>query len=179
MQRRGLLFVGVVFCVVSLLAATAAFAQINTATLTGVVTDQQGGAVRGAKITLTGAVTGSERTVTVDDEGRYTIAGIVPGEYKIRVDGGSNFAAYENPSYRLNVGQTATLDVKLTLGTTSQTVTVTTESAPIETTRSESAQTVDERQIDDLPINGRNYINFTLTNSQVTRDNSNAIGPAP
>jgi hypothetical protein len=174
-----LLFVGVVSFIMSLLASSALFAQINTATLTGVVTDQQGGAVRGAKVTLTSALTGSERTVTVDDEGRYTVAGIVPGEYKIRVDGGSNFAAYENPSYRLNVGQTATLDIKLVLGTTSQTVTVTTESAPIETTRSESAQTVDERQIDNLPINGRNYINFTLTNSQVTRDNSNAIGPAP
>ena len=179
MQRRGLLFLGVVLFAMCLLASNAALGQINTATLSGVVTDQQGGAVRGARITLTSAVTGSERTVTVDEEGRYTVAGIVPGEYKIRVDGGSNFAAYENPSYRLNVGQTATLDIKLTLGTTSQTVTVTTESAPIETTRSESAQTIDQRQIDNLPINGRNYINFTLTNSQVTRDNSNAIGPAP
>jgi Carboxypeptidase regulatory-like domain len=179
MQRRGLLFVGLVFCVMSLLGLSAAFAQVNTASLTGVVTDQQGGVVRGAKVMLTSAVTGSERTVTVDDEGRYSIVGIVPGEYKVHVEGGSNFAPFENPGYRLTVGQKAILDVKLTLGATSQTVTVTTESAPIETTRSESAQTVDERQINNLPINGRNYINFTLTNSQVTRDNSNAIGPAP
>jgi Carboxypeptidase regulatory-like domain/TonB dependent receptor len=179
MQRRGLLFAGVVFHLMSLLAVSASLAQVNTATLTGVVTDQQGGSVRGAKVTLTSAVTGSERTVTVDDEGSYTIVGIVPGEYKVHVEGGSNFAPFENPAFRLTVGQKATLDVKLTLGATSQTVTVTTESAPVETTRSESAQTVDERQIDNLPINGRNYINFTLTNSQVTRDNSNAIGPAP
>jgi hypothetical protein len=179
MQRRGLLFVGVVLCLLGLLGVSAAFAQVNTATLTGVVTDQQGGAVRGAKVTLTSAVTGSERIVSVDDEGRYNIVGIVPGEYKLRVEGGSNFAPFENPALRLTVGQKATYDVKLTLGATSQTVTVTTESAPIETTRSESAQTVDERQIDNLPINGRNYINFTLINSQTTRDNSNAIGPAP
>ena len=65
------------------------------------------------------------------------------------------------------------------LGTQTQTVTVTTESAPVETTRSESAQTVEQRQINNLPINGRSYINFTLTNSQTTRDVSPTIGPAP
>ena len=179
MQRRGLLFVGVVLCVMSLLAATGAFAQVNTATLTGVVTDQQGGAVRGAKVTLTSAVTGSERTVTVDDEGRYTIVGVIPGEYKLRVEGGSNFAPFENLAIRLTVGEKATYDVKLTLGATSQTVTVTTESSPVETTRSESAQTVEDRQINNLPINGRGYLNFTLLNSQTTRDNAPTIGPAP
>ena len=68
---------------------------------------------------------------------------------------------------------------RLGLGTQKQSVTVTTESAPVETTRSESAQTVEQRQIDNLPINGRNYVNFTLINSQVTRDNAPSIGPAP
>jgi len=179
MQRRGVLFAGIVFWVISFLAVGSAMAQVNTATLTGTITDQQGGAVRGAKVTLTSSVTGSERTVTVDDEGRYTIVGIVPGEYKLHVDGGSGFAPFENPALRLTVGEKAAYDIKLTLGTTSQTVTVTTESAPVETTRSESAQTVDERQINNLPINGRNYINFTLINSQVTRDVSPTIGPAP
>jgi len=179
MQRRGTLFVGVVCLLVGLLAAVGAVAQVNTATLTGVVTDQQGGAVRGAKIILTSAVTGSERTVSVDDEGRYTIVGIVPGDYKLHVEGGSNFAPFENPSLHLTVGEKATYDIKLTLGATSQTVTVTTESAPIETTRSESAQTVESRQIDNLPINGRGYLNFTLLNSQTTRDNAPTIGPAP
>jgi len=179
MQRRGLLFVEVVLCVMSLLVVPGAFAQVNTATLTGVVTDQQGGAVRGAKVTLTSAVTGSERTVTVDDEGRYTIVGVIPGEYKLHVEGGSNFAPFENPAIRLTVGEKATYDIKLTLGTTSQTVTVTTESSPVETTRSESAQTVEDRQINNLPINGRGYLNFTLLNSQTTRDNAPTIGPAP
>ena len=179
MQRRVLLFVGLVCFVVSLFVAGGAVAQVNTATLTGVVTDQQGGAVRGAKLTLTSAVTGSERTVSVDDEGRYTIVGIVPGDYKLRVEGGSNFAPFENPALHLTVGEKATYDIKLTLGATSQTVTVTTESTPVETTRSESAQTVEQRQIDNLPINGRGYLNFTLLNSQTTRDNAPTIGPAP
>ena len=80
---------------------------------------------------------------------------------------------------QVTVGQEAILNARLELGTQTQVVTVTTETAPIETTRSESAQTVDQRQINNLPINGRNYINFTLTNSQTTRDVSPTIGPAP
>jgi hypothetical protein len=179
MQRRQPLFAFVLLCVGILLAAGTALAQVNTATLSGVVTDQQGGAVRGAKITVTSAVTGAERTAVADDGGHYTIVGLVPGEYKLRVEGGASFAPYVIPSVVVSVGTETTVNVPLGLGTQSQTVTVTAESAPIETTRSESAQSVGERQIDNLPINGRSYINFTLINSQVTRDVSPTIGPAP
>ncbi len=178
MQRRPL-FAFVLLCLVSLLAVGPALAQVNTATLSGVVTDPQGLAVRGAKITVTNSITGAERTAVADDGGRYTIVGLVPGEYKLHAEGGSNFATFENPSVQLRVGSETIVDVTLGLGTQQQSVTVTTESAPIETTRSESAQSVDQRQIDNLPINGRSYINFTLINSQVTRDVSPTIGPAP
>ena len=178
MPRKQSLFAFVISCAV-LIAASAAIAQVNTATLSGVVTDPQGLAVRGAKITTTSATTHAEREAIADDVGHYTIVGLVPGEYKVRVEGGSNFAPYENAHVTVTVGGETVLNVPLTLGTQSQTVTVTTESAPIETTRSQSAQTVDERQIDNLPINGRSYINFTLLNSQTTRDMSPTIGPAP
>lgn len=179
MQRRQSLFAFVLLCVGFFLGAAAAVAQVNTATLSGTVTDQQGLAVRGAKITVTSAVTGAERKVVADENGHYTIVGLVPGEYKLHVEGGTNFAPYEVPSVEARVGSEVTVNATLTLGTQTQTVTVTTESAAIETTRSESAQTVEQRQIDNLPINGRNYINFTLINSQVTRDVSPTIGPAP
>ena len=179
MQRRQLVFAFVILCVAVLLGVNSAVAQVNTATLTGDVTDPQGLAVRGAKVTVTLLATGAERTVNVDDAGRYTIVGLVPGMYKLRVEGGSNFAPYENPSLQLTVGGQVVANVKLVLGTQTQTVTVTAASAQIEVTRSESSQTVDQRQIDNLPTNGRNYINFTLLNSQTTRDVSPTIGPAP
>src|SRR3984893_12950452 len=70
------------------------------------------------------------------------------------------------------------LNPRLELRGITQTVTVTTETAPIETTKTEVSQVVDQRRIDNLPINGRNYINFTLTNSQTTRDVEPTIGPA-
>jgi hypothetical protein len=179
MQRRQPLFAFVIFCVAILLSVGSAVAQVNTATLSGNVIDPQGLAVRGAKVTVTLLATGSERSVNVDDSGHYTLVGLVPGIYKLRVDSGTNFAPYERPSLQLTVGEQATANVTLKLGTQTQTVMVTTESSPVEVTRSESSQTVDQRQIDNLPINGRNYINFTLINSQTLRDNSNTIGPAP
>ncbi|MGB9431161.1 MAG: carboxypeptidase regulatory-like domain-containing protein, partial [Candidatus Acidiferrum sp.] len=179
MQRRWVLCAFVLLSVGLFLGGGAALAQVNTATLSGVVTDPQGLAVRGAKITATNSVTGAERTSLADDNGHYTLVGLVPGEYKVHVEGGSNFSPFENPSVQVRVGTETILNVTLGLSTQTQSVTVTTESTPIETTRSESAQAVDERQIDNLPINGRNYINFTLINSQVTRDNAPAIGPAP
>jgi len=179
MHRRQGLFAFVVACVVLLLGISSAVAQVNTATLSGVVTDPQGLAVRGAKIMATFLATGAERSATSDEGGHYTLVGLVPGEYKLRIEGGSNFAPYETPSVSFTVGQEAIVNARLELGTQTQVVTVTTEGAPIETTRSESAQTVDQRQINNLPINGRSYINFTLTNSQTTRDVSPTIGPAP
>jgi hypothetical protein len=182
MPRRHSWFAFAVLCGVILFVlfgVVASFAQVNTATLTGVVTDPQGLAVSGAKVTASSEKTGAERTAVADEGGRYRIVGLTPGEYKVRVEGPSTFAPYENPAVQVTVGGEAILNVTLTIGTQQQIVTVTSETAPIETTRSESAQTVEQRQINNLPINGRNYINFTLLNSQTTRDVAPTIGPAP
>src|SRR5438094_1760125 len=159
--------------------ATIVAAQVNTATLSGTVSDPQGLAVKGARVTMTNASTGAQRTAVTDDGGRYNLVGLPPGRYKMIVDGGTNFAVYENTSVVLTVGEAATFDAHLDLRGMQQTVTVTTEAAPIETSKTDVSQTVEQRRIDNLPINGRNYINFTLTNSQTTRDVSPTIGPAP
>jgi hypothetical protein len=165
--------------VVLLLAVGSALGQVNTAKLSGQVTDPQGLAVRGAKLTVTNLATDAERTATSDEEGRYGFLNLVPGEYKVHVEGGSNLAPYETPSLQVKVGQEAVLNIRLELGTQNQTIIVNTETAPIETTSSETTNTIDQKQIDNLPINGRNYINFTLIDSRTTRDVSPTIGPAP
>src|SRR5947207_15908680 len=95
------------------------------------------------------------------------------------VDGGANLAVYENPSMVLTVGEAATFDPRLDLKGRQQGVLVTTEAAPIETSKTDGSQTVEQRDITNYPINRRNYINFTITNSQTTRDVSPTIGPAP
>ncbi len=169
----------VVLCMMLLGCVMSAVAQVNTATLSGTVTDPQGLAVKAAKITVTSTGTGAQRTAVTDDGGRYSLVGLPPGEYKVTADGGPNFAVYENPSLVLTVGEEAALNVPLALRGQQQSITVNAEAAQIETTKTESSQTVEQRRINNLPINGRNYINFTLTNSQTTRDVSPTIGPAP
>ena len=170
---------GALLLLLALGCATMAPAQVNTATLSGTVSDPQGLPVKGAKVTMTNANTGAQRTAVTDDGGRYNLVGLPPGQYKMTVDGGPNLAVYENPSIVLTVGESATFDPRLDLKGMQQSVMVTTEAAPIETSKTDVSQTVEQRRIDNLPINGRNYINFTLTNSQTTRDVSPTIGPAP
>jgi protocatechuate 3,4-dioxygenase beta subunit len=160
----------VVVCLLVLSFGVGGAAQVNTSTLIGTVIDPQGLPVRGAKVTVTNADNGAERATLADDNGRYTLVGLPPGQYKVTVDGGANFAVFENDAVVVAVGEVAAFSPQLQLRGMSQTVTVTAETANIDTTKTEVSQVVDERRIDNLPINGRNYINFTLTNSQTTRD---------
>src|ERR1700687_3448358 len=179
MQRKPCRYAWLILFAMVLSCAVTAIAQVNTATISGTVLDPQGLPVKAAKVMLANTTTGAERTALADDDGHYTIVGLAPGTYKMTVGGGANFALYENASLVLAVGENTTIDPRLQLRGVSQTVTVTSETAPIETTKTEVSQTIEHRRINNLPINGRNYINFTLTNSQTSRDVSPTIGPAP
>src|SRR5262245_52801559 len=97
----------VTFCIFALALPERTPGQVNTATLSGTVVDPQGLGVKGAKLTLTSKASGAERSIVADDEGRYTFVGIVPGVYKLAVDGGGGFAAFEAPSLTLTVGENA------------------------------------------------------------------------
>src|SRR6266436_4880385 len=163
-----------------LLGAGIARAQgVNSASLTGTVVDPTGAGMKGAKVTVTNMANGSERSAVSDDAGRYNLVGLPPGQYKVSVDGGPNFEVYKEDSVVLTVGDSVARDFKLALRGQQQSVVVQAEATNVETTKTEVSDTVTQRRIDNLPINGRNYINFTLTNSQTTRDVSPTIGPAP
>ena len=175
-----LLLAGMMSCLLMLGTAAVTSAQgVNTSTLSGTVADPQGLPVKGATVTITNASTGARRASITNDGGRYTIVGLPPGQYKMAVDGGASFAVYENPSLVLTVGEAAILDAQLQLRGQQQTVTVTSEAALVETQKSDVSSTIDSRQITNLPINERNYINFTLLNSQAARDDTPSIGAAP
>ena len=179
MDRRHGVLAFVVLVILAFGAASTLRAQVNTASLSGTITDPQGAPIKSANVTAINLATGAERTTVADDNGHYSLVALPPGNYKITVEAGTNFARLTNENVALTVGQNATLDMRLELRGMQQTVTVTSEAAAIETSKTEVSQTIDERRIDNLPINGRNYINFTLTNSQTTRDVSPTIGPAP
>ena len=178
MKRSQIVSALLILLALTLGSGKAARAQ-NTATLSGVVKDQQGGSIRAAKVTLASKSTGAERTSVSNDEGRYGFVSLAPGTYKITVDAGANFSLFEQDGLTVTVGQEAEFDPQLNLRGVATTTTVTAETTIIEENKTEVSNTVDQRRIDNLPINGRDYKNFTLTDSRTTRDVSPTIGPAP
>src|SRR6202158_499083 len=169
----------VILGVLLLSCAAMATGQVNSADLSGTVADPSGATVNNAKVTVTFLSTGAVRSATTDESRHYTFLQLTPGRYKLSVDAGADFATLEISDLVLTVGSAATYDAHLQLRTQSQTIVIEGTTALVETQKTEVSQTIDERRIDNLPINGRNYINFTLTNSQTNRDASPSIGAAP
>jgi hypothetical protein len=156
----------------------AALAQsISSAQLSGTVRDPKGAVVTNATITVRDASRSFERAARSDTNGDYQFLQLPPGQYTVTVEA-PGFAKYTAQSVRLTVGQTAGLPVTLTIAS-AEVIDVNAETDVVETQRTSSAHTVQQLRIDNLPINGRNYINFTLIDSTATRDVAPSIGAAP
>src|ERR1044072_1142566 len=172
----------VLVCALALLTcAPAALAQADatSADLTGFVRDPAGAVVSGATITVRNPSVGVTRTATSNDEGAYRFVQLPPGQYEVTVEA-PNFKKAVVPSVTLTVGQRADLDFALEIGQITDVVTVTgAQTELIETSKTNVSNTVDQVRIENLPINQRDYINFTLTTSSVSRDNGRPICPAP
>ncbi|GGA71720.1 hypothetical protein GCM10011507_24160 [Edaphobacter acidisoli] len=151
--------------------------NIATAQLHGTVQDQTGAVVPNAAITITDASKGFSRETVSDAEGNYQLLLLPPGRYTVTATA-PGFATLTETNIVLTVGEQATLALPLTAGAV-QAVTVSTGTDIVETQRSSQSTTVDQERINNLPINGRNYINFTLTNSQIARDAAPSIGAIP
>jgi hypothetical protein len=154
-------------------------ADATSANLSGFVRDPSGAVVQNASVTASNPVTSITRTTTSNDEGFYQLTNLPPGAYEISVEA-SGFKKALIPTVTVTVGQRADLDIALEVGAITDVVTVTGATTElIETSKTNVSNTIDEVRIDNLPINQRDYINFTLTTSTVTRDNGRPIGPAP
>jgi outer membrane receptor protein involved in Fe transport len=166
--------IAAVFC----LFVTRLFAQnISTAQLNGSVHDPTGAVVAGATITIADASKGISRTTTSDGQGNYQLLLLPPGNYTVTASA-PGFSTTTESNVVLTVGEQASLTITLSI-TGNETVTVSAGADLIETQRSSQSTTVDQVRINNLPINGRNYINFTLTNSQIARDAAPAVGAIP
>jgi Carboxypeptidase regulatory-like domain/TonB dependent receptor-like, beta-barrel len=161
-----------------LAVAATARAQINTVDLSVNVTDPQGKEVPDAAVSARNLATAQSRNAQSGEAGHYVIVGLTPGAYELTVEA-KGFATLVNPHLVLTVGQAAIYDAALRIESGVTTVTVTDAAQLVETQRTSVAETVTTRQIDNLPINGRNYINFTLLDSEATRDSAPSIGAAP
>ncbi|MEQ1605417.1 MAG: TonB-dependent receptor [Pyrinomonadaceae bacterium] len=151
---------------VVLVTAIFAFGQnLDDVTITGKVLDPNGLAIVGATVVATNTENGTSRTVTTDDEGRYNLVKLTPGNYKVKVTA-SGFGAQETPSIATISAQNVQRDFKLSPAgvTAEQTITVTEDDSPlVDTTRTVVGGTVSQREIEELPIDTRNPLDLVLT----------------
>ena len=156
--------------VVSLVCgATFAQSEIGGATLNGTVLDPTGAAVPNAKVIVTNSGTGVSRNTQSNDTGLYSFPRLPVGSYDLTIEA-AGFKSSKRTGVMLNVGAVVTLDVNLEVGAAQETVSVTAEVPVVESTRSTTATTVTEQQVRALPINGRNFLDFTVLTPGVVRD---------
>jgi hypothetical protein len=134
-------------------------AQVNQGRLLGTVTDQSGGVIVGATVTVTDVQKNVSRTLTTDSAGEYVAPNLDPDAYTLRVES-RGFKTFTREGMQLGVGQDARVDVTLQPGEQTQTVTVTEALPLIETTTATLTGTIDNQTANEVPLNGRNYINL-------------------
>ncbi|MBZ5534444.1 MAG: carboxypeptidase regulatory-like domain-containing protein [Acidobacteriia bacterium] len=149
-----------------------AFAQTESTggAIQGTVVDPSGGVVPGAQVTARNLATGLTRSMTTDTTGYYRIPALPVGEYEVTVEA-TGFNTSKSSSVKLTVGQVLTVNFTAAVAGQKQTITVTGQAPVVETTRSSVSNTIGDVSIADLPVNGRNFIDFVLLTPGVTRDN--------
>ena len=151
--------------------------QTTTAIISGTVVDETGGVLPGVEVSVTNVETGITRDSVSDDEGRYRVPQLPPGDYEVS---GSltGFQTIVRSGITLTVGRHAQVELALRVGEISERVTVTGEAALVETTTSAMSGLVDEQQIRDLPLNGRNFLQLTLLEPGVVHARSSSTNSA-
>ena len=139
-----------------LLFAGSLFSQGNNGRILGRVTDQSGGVVSGATVTVVDKDRGVARTLTTDDAGEYNAPNLIPGTYVVRVEA-NGFKKLERQNVALEVGKEVRVDVTVQPGEATQSITVSENIPLVETTNATLGGTLENAQIEDLPLNGRNY----------------------
>ncbi|HXS01770.1 MAG TPA: carboxypeptidase regulatory-like domain-containing protein [Pyrinomonadaceae bacterium] len=134
----------------------------TTGTITGTVRDPQGAAVPKAEVTITEEKTGAvARTVTATEDGFYTATSLPAGTYSIST-APTGFKKSVTTGVDLHVNENKTVNLELQVGAVTETVTVTSEAAPVELRSGEVSSLINEKQVTELPLNGRNYAQLAL-----------------
>src|SRR6266852_1222245 len=163
----------------AILAATIAFGQVVTGTISGTVKDSSGAVLPGTKIVVLNEGTGISRAVQADTAGYYSASSLGLGNYRVTAtqDG---FQTQVRSGIVLNVGREAVVDLVLSVGAVSQTVEVTGQAAAIETTNATISGLVDPDQLRNLPLNGRSVDKLALLSpgaiANLSQNNVTAMG---
>jgi hypothetical protein len=148
------------FAVVLALMPRTVAAQAVTGTILGTVTDSTGAVVAGATVTLTHTGTGNSRTVVTDTHGEYAAPSLPTGVYTVTGEL-QGFRTIALSNIEVGVDQRVRIDLKLEVGTMTETVTIEASSPLVSTQTSELGTTIGEEAIGTLPLNGRNFVSLT------------------
>ena len=140
------------------------------ATIQGVVTDQSGARVASARIKVTNVGTGIAQTLETNTQGVYAVPSLTPGTYRIEA-AKPGFATVTRENLKLDIEQTARVDLTLLLGSVTETVEVSAVAALLDSQSSIVGQVIDNKQIIELPLNGRNYLELARLTSAVAPSN--------
>ncbi len=151
-----------------LLFSASALAQSTAGRVLGTVSDTTGAAVPGATVTLTDVQRGTSRTSTTDDSGEFVAPELLPGTYKIHVEA-KGFKTTERPNIVIEVATDVRADFALQTGQVTEMVVVQEEVPLLNTTSSTLGGTLSNQEINDLPLNGRNYENLLQLRPGVVR----------
>lgn len=167
------------FAAAMLLVSTFLYGQgAATGDLHLTVRDSKGALVTNATIRVRDEAKGTEFSSSPNGDGKYISVALPPSSYFVSVTA-AGFGTTTASHVVITVGESAELPILLRVASTAETVEVSSEADLVETSRTSTTDTVNQKSIDNLPINGRNYINFTLTDSQIVRDNAPNTGAAP
>jgi hypothetical protein len=148
----------VIVCSALILLTLQSMEAQSTASVVGTVTDASGGSFPQGNVTLTNLETAERHTAQTDVNGNYQFVSVVPGRYKIEI-GQDGFKRYAT-EFTVQVESTARIDAVMQVGDVTQTIEVTSQVALLQTDNAVLGQVVDKRQVEEMPINGRNVMNL-------------------
>ncbi len=146
-------------CLVGAWLVAPVWAQTTTGDILGTVTDPSGNAVTGAKVAVVNIGTQVERTTATTTSGDYVVNLLQPGAYSVTVSG-SGFQSFSVSGIHLSAGDRRRVDAKLQIGEVTQTVTIQAEASALQTDSSVVSSTITQNSVQNLPLNGRNFISL-------------------
>ena len=159
-----------------MLLFTATFARAQEATIIGTITDETKAVLPGVTVTATNLETGGQSVAATGQNGEYRLLQLPPGTYKVQAEL-TGFSTVVVPSVELLVGQNATVPFVMKLAQVNESVTVTGESPLVDTSSSQVAGNVDRRQMESLPLQGRNWMELSkLVKGITANDVTNTPG---
>src|SRR2546425_339921 len=161
MTRRSVWGVISVLALLLCVLTPKASAQAIYGSVFGTVTDPQGAAIAGAKVTVTSVAKGVSTETTTNESGNYTVTHLIPDAYRVKI-GTAGFKSYDVPSVQVSADAAVRLDAQLQVGAVTQSVEVTSEVPQLKTDRADVAIEFNEKYIEDLPILNRNFTTFEL-----------------